>query len=67
MFLIQRAVNLSGALLVMTSFNTLNRIPSSANKWLMRDVLRGEWGFDGVVISDWAAVEEVVFQDLAVD
>ena len=57
----------AGALLVMTSFNTLNRIPSSANKWLMRDVLRGEWGFDGVVISDWAAVEEVVFQDLAVD
>lgn len=57
----------AGALLVMTSFNTLNRIPSSANKWLLRDVLRGEWGFDGVVISDWAAVEEVVFQDLAVD
>ena len=57
----------AGALLVMTSFNTLNRIPSSANKWLLRDVLRGEWGFEGAVISDWAAIEEVVFQDLAVD
>lgn len=49
----------AGALLVMTSFNTLNRIPSTANKWLMRQVLRQEMGFDGVLISDWAAVEEI--------
>lgn len=49
----------AGALLVMTSFNTLNRIPSSANKWLMRQVLREEMGFEGTVISDWAAIEEI--------
>lgn len=49
----------AGALLVMTSFNTLNRIPSSGNQWLMRQVLRGEMGFDGVLISDWAAIEEI--------
>ena len=42
----------AGALLVMTSFNTLNRIPSTANKWLMRDILREEMGFEGAVISD---------------
>lgn len=50
----------AGALLVMTSFNTLNRVPSTANKWLMRQVLRGEMGFDGVLISDWAAIEEIM-------
>ena len=43
----------------MTSFNTLNRIPSSANKWLLRKVLREEMGFDGAIISDWAAIEEI--------
>lgn len=57
----------AGALLVMTSFNTLNRIPSTANKWLMRQILRGEMGFDGVLISDWAAIEEVMNHNLAKD
>ena len=37
----------AGALMAMTSFNTLNRIPSSANRWLLRQVLREEMGFDG--------------------
>ena len=49
----------AGAKLVMTSFNTLNGIPSSGNKWLMRDILRKEMGFDGVLISDWAAIAEM--------
>ena len=49
----------AGARLVMTSFNTLNGIPSSANKWLMRDVLRDEMKFDGVLISDWGAIMEI--------
>ena len=57
----------AGALLVMTSFNTLNRIPSSANKWLMREVLRGEMGFQGTVISDWAAIEEIMYHGIAKD
>lgn len=51
--------------LVMTSFNTLNRIPSSGNKALMRDLLRDEWGFDGVVISDWAAIYEMLPHGIA--
>jgi beta-glucosidase len=50
----------AGARLVMTSFNTLNGIPSSGNKWLMRDILRKEMNFDGVLISDWGAIGEMV-------
>lgn len=49
----------AGAKLVMTSFNTLNGLPSSGNKWLMRDVLRDEMKFEGVLISDWAAIAEM--------
>ena len=55
----------AGALLVMTSFNTLNRIPSTGNKWLMRDILRGEMGFQGTLISDWAAIEEIRHHGMA--
>jgi len=57
----------AGCEMVMTSFNTLDRIPSSANRWLMREVLRREMGFDGVVISDWAAVQELVVHGIAQD
>lgn len=57
----------AGALLVMTSFNTLNRIPSTANQWLLRQVLREEMGFDGAVISDWAAIEEIKNHGVAKD
>lgn len=57
----------AGTALVMTSFNTLDRIPSTANKALMRNVLRQEMGFDGVLISDWAAVGELVPHGVAED
>lgn len=50
----------AGCRMAMTSFNTLDRIPSSGNKWLMRHVLRQEMGFDGVLISDYSAIEEMV-------
>lgn len=50
----------AGAGMVMTSFNTLNGIPASTNKWLMRDILRKEMGFDGVLISDFSAILETV-------
>ena len=56
-----------GVAMVMTSFNTVNRIPASANKWLMRDILRKEWGFDGVVISDFAAVDETISHGVSAD
>ena len=62
----QEAVD-AGCELVMTSFNTLDRIPSSANRWLLRDVLRGEMGFEGTVISDWAAIAELLAHGIAAD
>lgn len=57
----------AGAATVMTSFNVLNRIPNSANKALLRDLLRDELGFKGVVISDWAAIDEIRTHDVAED
>ena len=50
---------------LMTSFNVINRIPSSGNGYLMRKVLREEWKYEGVVISDWAAINELVFHRIA--
>ncbi len=57
----------AGCEMVMTSFNTLNRIPASGNKELMRDILRGEMGFEGVVISDWQAIWELTCHGYAKD
>lgn len=44
---------------LMTSHNELNGIPCHANEWLMEDVLRGEWGFEGFVVSDWMDIEHL--------
>jgi beta-glucosidase len=49
-----------GCEMVMTSFNTIHGIPATGNKRLMRDLLREEWKFDGVLISDWGAVKEQI-------
>lgn len=57
----------AGAAMVMTSFNTINGVPATGNKWLMRDILRGEMGFDGVLISDWAAIEEIIYHGYCAD
>ena len=62
-----KAVLDEGVKMVMTAFNTVKGIPATGNKWLMRDVLREEWGFDGVVISDWGAVLEQVNHGVAKD
>lgn len=56
-----------GCGMIMTSFNTWNRIPSTGNQWLLRKVLREEMGFEGVVISDYSAVEEMVNHGIAED
>ncbi len=61
------AVVKDGCAMVMTSFNTWNRIPSTGNKWLMRKVLREEMGFEGVLISDFAAVDEMISHGIAAD
>ncbi len=55
----------AGARMIMPSFNALNGIPSVANRWLMNRVLREEWGFKGVVISDYNAVGELVAHGVA--
>ncbi len=47
------------ALSVMASYNEIDGVPSHANKWLLRDVLRGEWGFKGYVVSDYYAITEL--------
>lgn len=57
----------AGARMVMTSFNVMDGIPSSANKKLFRDILRNEWGFDGCTISDYAAVHETIINGVAED
>src|SRR6266705_2350279 len=49
----------AGAATVMTSFNEIGGIPSTASPWLMTTLLRREWGFRGFVVSDWTAVEEL--------
>ncbi len=56
-----------GCEMVMTSFNTIDGIPASANEKLMRDLLREEWKFDGVLISDWGAVKELIPHGVAED
>lgn len=57
----------AGAKMVMTSFNSLNGVPSSANKWLFDDILRKEWGFTGSVISDCTAIVEMIYHGFAED
>ncbi|GAA0373898.1 glycoside hydrolase family 3 N-terminal domain-containing protein [Bacillus horti] len=56
-----------GCEMVMTSFNTVDGIPASGNATLMRHLLRDEWGFDGVIISDWGAVKELIPHGVAAD
>ncbi|MDR2271809.1 MAG: beta-glucosidase BglX [Sphingobacterium sp.] len=54
----------AGAGSIMTSFNDINGVPASANKWLMTDVLRKQWGFKGLVVTDYTAVNELTAHGL---
>ena len=51
----------------MSAYMDLNNVPASGNRWLLRDILRGEWGFQGFVISDAFAVGNLVIQHFARD
>ena len=50
----------AGAASVMTSFNTVDGIPATGNRWLLTDLLRGQWGFDGFVVTDYTAIAEMI-------
>lgn len=50
----------AGAATLMTSFNEIDGIPSTGNKWLLKDVLRDEWGWDGMVVTDWNSAGEMI-------
>jgi beta-glucosidase len=55
----------SGANLIMMAYNTIDGVPCHANKWMMTDVLKGEWGFDGFVVSDGGS-EQITFEAMGV-
>lgn len=50
----------SGVEMLMTSFNIINGIPSTVNKWLIQELIRKELGFNGIIISDYSAIEETI-------
>ena len=62
-----RAAMEEGAATVMAAFNDLNGIPCTVNKWLLRDVLKGEMGLEGFVVSDANAIRECVTHGIAED
>ena len=55
----KEAIEKAGAISVMASYNEIDGVPSHANAWLLRDVLRDEWGFKGFVVSDYYAIWEL--------
>ena len=55
----EAAVTEADAATVMASYNEIDGVPSHANDWLLTDVLRGEWGFDGAVVADYFAINEL--------
>ena len=57
----------AGAKTVMTSFNDYNGVPASGNKYLLTDILRKEWGFDGIVVSDYTSINEMVMHGVVKD
>lgn len=62
-----RAAVEAGVGTLMSAFVDLNGVPATANRHLLTDVLRGEWGFDGFVVSDWESVKELIQHGVAED
>ncbi len=57
----------AGAGTTMSAFNDINGIPASANTFTLRQILRDEWGFKGLVVSDWNSVGELISHGVAAD
>lgn len=57
----------AGVEMLMPSFNTLNGVPATANSWLMQKILKDEWNFGGIVISDYSAIKEIEDHGVAKD
>ena len=57
----------AGAKTFMNSFNELNGIPATGNRYLQRDILKGDWKFDGFVVSDWGSINEMIAHGYAKD
>jgi beta-glucosidase len=62
-----RAAERAGAGTFMTAYMDLNGVPGAGNRWLMRDVLKDSWGFQGFVVSDWDAIHSLVVHGFAKD
>ncbi|WP_448101003.1 glycoside hydrolase family 3 N-terminal domain-containing protein [Luteibacter jiangsuensis] len=62
-----RAAVEAGAATMMSAFNSLNGVPATADRYLMTDILRKEWGFNGFVVSDYTAVMELNNHGIALD
>ena len=58
----KNAIQRAGAISVMASYNEIDGVPSHANRWLLRQVLRKEWGFKGFVVSDYYAIWELGYR-----
>ena len=57
----------AGVKTFMNSFNDLNGIPATADKYLQREILKGDWNFDGFVVSDWGSLREMIDHGFARD
>ena len=57
----------AGAMTLMTSFNDNDGVPSTGNTFVVKDILRGEWGFDGLVVTDWNSMGEMISHGFGTD
>ncbi len=57
----------AGVATFMNSFNEIDGIPSTGNKYLQRDILKGEWNWQGLVVSDWGSITEMIYHGVAKD
>ena len=62
LYTFKEAIQKGGAISVMPSYNEIDGVPSHANRWLLRNVLRKEWGFQGYTVSDYYAITELHFR-----